>query len=297
MLFETAPPRTDVSGARGASPVLRSNRSPDLDAAVDQDRRLPGGLRLLPAERALRHRREADEADGARRRAGRGARRQSRRRDALLHGRGLALAQGPRPRRGCAMVEGVKALGLETCATLGMLDGRAGAAAERRRPRLLQPQPRHLAGVLRRDHHHAHLPGSARHARHVRDAGINVCCGGIVGMGESARRSRRPARARWRACRRIPRACRSTCWCRSKARRSPARRARSVRVRPHDRGGAHRDAGVGRAPLGRARRHERRAAGAVLLRRRQLDLLRPESSSPRQSRTRTATASCCENSA
>ena len=65
----------------------------------------------------------------------------------------------------CAMIEGVKALGLETCATLGMLTPHAGATAQGSRPRLLQPQPRHLAGVLRRDHHHAHLPGPARHAR------------------------------------------------------------------------------------------------------------------------------------
>ena len=65
----------------------------------------------------------------------------------------------------CAMVEGVKALGLETCATLGMLTPAQARAAEGLGPRLLQPQPRHLAGVLRRDHHHAHLPGSARHAR------------------------------------------------------------------------------------------------------------------------------------
>ena len=33
------------------------------------------------------------------------------------------------------------------------------------RPRLLQSQPRYLARVLWRDHHHPHLPGSARHAR------------------------------------------------------------------------------------------------------------------------------------
>ena len=43
-------------------------------------------------------------------------------RDALLHGRGVAQPQGAGFRRRLAMVEGVKALGLETCMTLGMLD-------------------------------------------------------------------------------------------------------------------------------------------------------------------------------
>ena len=62
------------------------------------------------------------------------------------------------------MVEAVKALGLETCATLGMLNDGAGRALRGGRSRLLQPQPRHLAGVLRRHHQHAHLRGPARHA-------------------------------------------------------------------------------------------------------------------------------------
>ena len=57
----------------------------------------------------------------------------------------------------CAMVEGVKALGLETCATLGMLTPAQAARLKALRPRLLQPQPRHLAGILRRHHHHPHL--------------------------------------------------------------------------------------------------------------------------------------------
>ena len=48
------------------------------------------------------------------------------------------------------MVEAVKALGLETCATLGMLEPHQAAAAQGRGPRLLQPQPRHGARVLRR---------------------------------------------------------------------------------------------------------------------------------------------------
>ena len=51
------------------------------------------------------------------------------------------------------MVREVKALGLETCCTLGMLKDGQAEALKRRRPRLLQPQPRHRARVLRRDRH------------------------------------------------------------------------------------------------------------------------------------------------
>ena len=62
----------------------------------------------------------------------------------------------------------------------------AGRAAGRLRPRLLQPQPRHLARVLRREiittrDYRERLETLA----HVRAAGIRVCCGGILGMGES----------------------------------------------------------------------------------------------------------------
>jgi len=85
----------------------------------------------------------------------------------------------------CAMVEAVRALGLETCATLGMLS---------------QPQAHRLkrAGL---DFYNHNLDTSAEFygeiistrsyserletLSHVRDAGIRVCCGGIVGLGES----------------------------------------------------------------------------------------------------------------
>ena len=49
----------------------------------------------------------------------------------------------------CAMVEGVKALGLETCATLGMLTGGQAQRLKEFRSRLLQSQPRHVPGILR----------------------------------------------------------------------------------------------------------------------------------------------------
>jgi biotin synthase len=85
----------------------------------------------------------------------------------------------------CAMVEGVKALGMETCVTLGMLtDGQAMRLKE--------------SGL---DYYNHNIDTSPEYYRHVittrtfqdrldtleavRTAGIHVCCGGIVGMGES----------------------------------------------------------------------------------------------------------------
>ena len=85
------------------------------------------------------------------------------------------------------MVRGVKALGLETCCTLGMLkDGQAEALAD--------------AGL---DYYNHNLDTSADFygeivttrgqdqrldtLERVRAAGVHVCCGGIVGMGESRR--------------------------------------------------------------------------------------------------------------
>src|SRR3954469_9650344 len=86
----------------------------------------------------------------------------------------------------CAMVKGVKAMGLESCVTLGMLTG---------------PQAQRLKGAGL-DYYNHNLDTSPEYYRHiistrtyqerldtlahVRDAGIHVCCGGIVGMGESA---------------------------------------------------------------------------------------------------------------
>ncbi len=83
------------------------------------------------------------------------------------------------------MIREVKALGLETCATLGMLsNGQAHALRD--------------AGLDYYNHNLDTAPefyGEIIHTReyqdrldtleHVRDAGMKTCCGGIVGMGES----------------------------------------------------------------------------------------------------------------
>jgi biotin synthase len=84
----------------------------------------------------------------------------------------------------CAMVEGVRALGLETCATLGML-----TAAQARRLKTagldyynhnLDTSPEFYGEIITTRIYQDRLDTLA----HVRAAGIHVCCGGIVGMGE-----------------------------------------------------------------------------------------------------------------
>jgi biotin synthase len=99
-----------------------------------------------------------------------------------------AAYRSPKPkdlRKVVAMIREVKSLGLETCATLGMVSA---------------PQARELkaAGL---DYYNHNLDSSPEYyekiittrtfqdrldtLQAVRDAGMNVCCGGIVGMGEA----------------------------------------------------------------------------------------------------------------
>jgi biotin synthase len=100
-----------------------------------------------------------------------------------------AAWRNPKPRdmeAVVAMVKGVKALGMETCMTLGMLD-RA------------QSEQLSQAGL---DYYNHNIDTSERYyseiittrsfadrlltLEHVRASGMKVCCGGIVGMGEQA---------------------------------------------------------------------------------------------------------------
>jgi len=83
------------------------------------------------------------------------------------------------------MVRAVKDLGLETCCTLGML--KEGQAEQLREAGLdyynhnLDTSPEDYANIISTREYQDRLDTLER----VRNAGMHVCCGGIVGMGES----------------------------------------------------------------------------------------------------------------
>jgi len=86
--------------------------------------------------------------------------------------------------RVCDMVSAVKGLGMETCATLGML---TSAQAERLREAGLDfynhnvdTSPEFYDKIITT----RTLQDRIDTLAHARDAGLKVCCGGIIGMGE-----------------------------------------------------------------------------------------------------------------
>tara|TARA_Y100001968_G_C19230984_1_gene654450 strand:+ start:35 stop:673 length:639 start_codon:yes stop_codon:yes gene_type:complete len=85
----------------------------------------------------------------------------------------------------CEMISEVKSLGLESCVTLGMLeDGQAKRLKEAGLDYYnhnIDTSESFYSNVISTRSFNDRLDTLAR----VRDAGINVCCGGIVGMGET----------------------------------------------------------------------------------------------------------------
>jgi biotin synthase len=82
------------------------------------------------------------------------------------------------------MVRGVRALGMEACCTLGMLtDDQAGMLADAGLTAYnhnLDSAPDFYGSIITTRTYEDRLATLAR----VRRAGITVCCGGIIGMGE-----------------------------------------------------------------------------------------------------------------
>ena len=113
----------------------------------------------------------------------------------------------------CAMVEGVKALGLESCVTLGMLTGAAGAAAEAGGAGLLQPQSRHLARILPPYHQYTDLSGPPRHAGPCARGRHQCLLRRHCRHGRKRGRPRRHDPCAGHPARASPIACRSTPWC------------------------------------------------------------------------------------
>ncbi len=84
-----------------------------------------------------------------------------------------------------AMIAGVKALGMETCMTLGMLDGdqarRLKQAGLDYYNHNIDTSERYYSEIISTRSFADRLESLAN----VRESGIKVCCGGIVGMGET----------------------------------------------------------------------------------------------------------------
>ncbi len=85
------------------------------------------------------------------------------------------------------MVKQVKSLGMETCMTLGMLDqGQAQQLADAGLDYYnhnLDTSPEHYQSIITTRTYQDRLDTLSN----VRDAGMKVCCGGILGMGETAK--------------------------------------------------------------------------------------------------------------
>lgn len=85
----------------------------------------------------------------------------------------------------CEMISAVKAMGLETCATLGMLDARQaerlGAAGLDYYNHNVDTSPDFYGEIITT----RTLQDRLDTLGHARGAGLKLCCGGIVGMGET----------------------------------------------------------------------------------------------------------------
>jgi biotin synthase len=95
------------------------------------------------------------------------------------------VKDGPPFERVLAMIRGIKALGLESCCTLGMVSAEqarrmkeAGLDAYNHN---LDSSEEFYGRIISTRSYSDRLQTLA----HVRSAGISVCCGGIIGMGES----------------------------------------------------------------------------------------------------------------
>jgi biotin synthase len=125
---------------------------------------------LLPLEEVLKSAREAKENGSTR---------------FCMGAAWREIKDGPEFERVLEMVRGVAGLGMEVCCTLGMLTGpqarklaEAGLTAYNHN---LDTSPEFYGEIITTRTYDDRL----KTLEHIRNAGISVCCGGIVGLGES----------------------------------------------------------------------------------------------------------------
>ena len=249
----------------------------------------------MPAVVALRHRPRARAHDEAARGAGGGGARQGRGRDALLHGRRLARGQG-RARRSTRCWRWCAA-----CARWAWRRAARWACSTNRRrsgwPRRACP-PTTTTSTRRgrttsRSSRRARTTTGLRTLSNVRKAGITVCSGGIIGMGESlddrcgmlatlANLDPQPESVPVNAL--VP--VEGTPLADQTPRRRPGAGA-------DDRDRAHPDARVARAAVGGAHGAVARGAGALLPGRARIRSSTARSCSRRATRTFRRTSRCC----
>jgi biotin synthase len=150
---------------------IKTGACPEDCAYCPQSVRFDTGLRpqeLLELEEVAAHARSAKESGATR----------------FCMGAAYRSPKQKDLRKVLAMIREVKSLGLETCATLGMLT--EAQALELKQAGLdyynhnLDTSPRYYKKIIGTRTYQDRL--DTLHA--VRSAGMNVCCGGIVGMGE-----------------------------------------------------------------------------------------------------------------
>ncbi len=255
---------------------------------------MPGGLRLLSAVGSLQDRRGALRTGSARRadRGRAGTRRHRARRASAWARRGATSRTAPRSTRSSTWSGSCADLGMEACCTLGMLTqdqadalAAAGLTAYNHN---LDTSPEFYGSIITTRTYDERLETLAR----VRKAGVTVCCGGIIGMGEDRR-------VRYRLLQQLaslaphPESVPVNMLVRVEGTPLADRRARgSVRAGAHDRDRAHPDARFHRPLERRPSVAHRRGAGAVLPGRRQFGLPRRTPADHAESRRRRTTSSC-----
>ncbi len=164
-----------------------------------------------------------------------------------------AAYRSPKPkdlRKVIAMIREVKALGLKPAPRLGMLT--PGQALELKAAGLdfynhnLDTSSQYYQEIISTRTYQDRLDT----LQAVRDAGMNVCCGGIVGMGEEPQDRIELLHTLGNLARTSAKRAHQSVGARGGNAAGGLRGARSLRLRAHDRRGAHSHARESRAPVG-----------------------------------------------